>query len=249
MDEDSPSLQLALYWRAEHAGEKGLDLISPLLNLVSAGESRLSSTFYPPTSPLTRGCKELELSIGLFDYEDKAFRTVIAEFFRGFGDVKRLTCVGGAAAMLTPLACHDEQVGHPELFPLLESLCFDHVQFKDGLGQELLDFFRRRTHLCRPVGHVELNGCHNVGQNIVTSLQRANVQVVLGEGTVLVNDDNCGRNEKRTREPWTKDQVKVSFSLSNVYFSQVNRVAIIALNEKVGYQRSMKIHERSSIGE
>ncbi|KAF8342402.1 hypothetical protein F5887DRAFT_975075 [Amanita rubescens] len=210
MDEqDSPSLQLALSWRAEYAGEKGLDLISPLLNLVSTTEPHPDSMFHSPTSPLTRGCEELELSIGLFDYEDKAFRTVTAEFFRRFADVKILTCVGGAGAVLAPLASQDEQVEHPDLFPLLESLCFDHVQFKDGLGQELLDFLRLRTHPCQPVGHVELNGCYNVGQNFVTSLQRANIQVVLGEGTVLVDNDNCGRNKKRTREPWTKDQVKL----------------------------------------
>jgi len=235
MDEDSPSLQLALSWRAEYAGEKGLDLISPLLKLVSTMEPHPDSTFYSPTSPLTRGCKELELSIGLFDYEDKAFRTVTAEFFRRFGDVKRLTCVGGAAAVLAPLVSQNEQIEQA-----LESLCFDHVQFKDGLGQELLDFFRLRTGLCQPVGHVELNGCHDVGENFVTSLQRANVQVVLGEGTVLVNDDNCGRNEKRKREPWTKDQVKVSFSLSNFCFFPANRVVITAINEKVGCQRPMK---------
>ena len=233
-EEDSPSLQLALYWRAEYAGEKGLDLISPLLNLVSTAELHPDSKFYSQTSPLTRGCEELELNIGLFNYKDKAFRTVIAEFFRGFDDVKRLTCIGGAAAMLAQLASRDEHVGRSDLFPLLESLCFNHVQFKDGLGQELLDFFKRRTHLCQPVEYIELNGCHNVSQDLVTSLEHANVQVVLGQGTVLVNDDNCGRNEKRTRESWTGDQVKVSFSLSNVCFFPVNRVVIAALDEKVG---------------
>ena len=206
--ESSPSLQLALYWQAGYAGEKELDLISATMNLISTLEPHPDSTFYSLTSPLTRGCEELELSVGLFDYEDEALRTVITGFLSRFRDVKKLTCIGGAAAMLTLLAPEARQVGDVSLFPLLEYFCFDHVDFKDGLGKKLEHFLRSHAKLRQSVGHVALNGCHNVSQRFFTSLGRTCTKVVLGHDTVLV-DDYRG-NVTGTREPWTNDQAKVS---------------------------------------
>ena len=211
--ESSPSLQLTLYWQAEYAGEKWLGLISAVLNFISTLEPYPDPTFYSLTSPLTRGCEELELSVGLFDYEDEALRTVITEFLSRFGDVKKLTCIGGAAAMLPSEA---RQVRDVSLLPFLEYLCFDHVDFKAGLEKKLEDFLRHDAKLCQTVGQVALNGCHNVSQSFFKSLGRICAKVILGHGTVLVDDD-CRRSVRGIREPWTKDQAKVSSSLDKVF--------------------------------
>lgn len=216
--ESSPSLQLTLYWQARYPGEKRLDLISAVFNFISTLEPHPDSKFYFPTSPLARGCEELELSVGLFDYEDKELRTIITEFLSRFGDVKELTCIGGAAALLTPLALEARQAGDVCLLPFLEYLRFDHVDFKDGLGKKLEDFLRFRTNLRQPVCHVALDGCHHVNQSLFTSLRHTCAKVVLGHGTVLVDDD-CIRNVNGIKEPWTKDQAKVSSSLDNAFSS------------------------------
>ena len=201
--ESSPSLQLVLYWNG-----CGLDLISALLNSVSTLEPHPDSAFYSLASPLTRGCEELELSVGLFNYEDEAFRSVVVEFLSRFGDVKKLTCIGDAAAMLTSLSSKERQAGDVTLFLLLKDLCFDHVNFKDRLRKKVTDFLQ---HLCQPVGNVVLSGCHNVSQSFITSLGCTCAKVVLSNDTVIVDGD-CRGNVKVERVPWTKDQVKVSLT-------------------------------------
>ncbi|KAF8634130.1 hypothetical protein AX15_001062 [Amanita polypyramis BW_CC] len=204
-NEASPALQLVLYWKARSAG-KGLDLIAPLLNLISTMEPHPSTDLYPTSSPLVLGCATLELSIGLFDYKNRAFRRVITQFLCRFRDVKKLRCIGGAAVALASLTPDKRPAEIEPSFPLLECVCFDHIDLEDELGEKLAALFRLWAHQNCSVNRIELNGCQYVSQSTVASLRHAGTEVVLDEGTILTDGSS---KDKGTKMVWTSDQVKL----------------------------------------
>ncbi|KAF8625913.1 hypothetical protein AX17_006639 [Amanita inopinata Kibby_2008] len=185
---DPPTVQLALSWQSGDAGENGFDLIVPLLSVLFEGEER--------PGPLTQGCEELELSIGLFDYEDDSFKRIISRFLTRFDDVKRLRCIAGAGNALTSLS---KGRCITPLLPPLDCIDFDYVDFEDDSGLE--ELVKWRSAMGLPVSRVAFDGCRGIGADIISCLEGAGVRVVLGKGTVL-----C---KVPARKKWTSDQAKL----------------------------------------
>ncbi|KAK2462675.1 hypothetical protein APHAL10511_005291 [Amanita phalloides] len=229
----TPVLQLALYWKAMHVGQRLLNMLSPLLNLIFTSEPH-PNIVHPYASPLTVGCEELELSVGLFDYDDRKLLKVVTQALCHFRDVKKLTCIGGAGTVLASLTPQGRPARANDLLPSVDCIRFDHVNFDDGMERQLTDYIRLRSNRCQALCHIELDECRNVHRAIVTRLERAGTRVAIGTGTVLVdNDDSLEKNwEGATREPWTRGQVQVGTPPSHVLFDDVNSNA--AVDEEMG---------------